>query len=483
MDVARLDGHARNFALAALLIGLGSRMPDLLPRWRYAASAMIVATIAWPTAIGPVQNLRVAVSQGPKLSNAQLLVRETLSRSPSFQGSRYVMPTLVSPFVATYVRDRLPVDTRILSPYPSEISIVTGRPNAVGFLRTIQYHPEQGPEYLDAIRFLEPVALRRLGIGHIHAPDAWVSGLPDRARRWLRNPAYFDLLAFDDTEALYQVLPSFYELESTPQPESFEALRRAVPAGLTMFFSSVLEPKDATRVATVLAHTHTLGRQIRPSWHTRLEIEMEPLGNQVPDLVVAPLHRAPSAFPPSARQPVWWNENLAIYAPSNVLGPVMPPPSQEFAVRVEELDVTEDHITFSTTFTNQSSQHWTGQDWLVTLADASPWAIPRRAAPNRTTHAASSWFAGQMIPGVETLTRAYRFDARARTLAVAQDGTFEQVRASGQRLDPGTYALAIRLQQANREVALIPVMEFTITSSGKVSYQTYEGQLGAPLRA
>lgn len=481
-DVARLDGHARNFALAALLIGLSTRMPDLSPRWRYVVGTMILASIAWPTAIGPVQNLLMAVSQGPQLSNAKSLAAENSPRSQPFRGTRYAMPAQISALVSDVIRERLPVDTPVLSPYPSEMSILTGRPNAAGFPRTVQYHDDQGPEYLDAIRYLEPIAIRRLGFSHIHAPDAWAARLPDRAQRWLRNPAFFELLAFDDTEALYQILPAFYGLKSTPHPESFEALRQAVPTGSTVYFSAVLEPRDATRVATVLAHTHLLGREIRPPWHTRLEIEMAPLHKEVPDLVVTPLHRAPSAFPFSARQPVWWNKNLAIYAPGNVIRPILPPPSQGFEVQIEKLDVTEDYITFSATFTNRSSEYWTGQDWLVTLADASPWAIPLRAESNLTTHAASSWFSGQMIPGLETLTHTYSFDAHRRTLAVAQDDTLRRVRSSGQRLDPGSYTLAVRLQRSHREVALIPVMKFAISSSGDVSYETYEGPLGASLR-
>ena len=37
LDVVRLDGHARNFALLALLVALGHRLSALRPRWRYAA--------------------------------------------------------------------------------------------------------------------------------------------------------------------------------------------------------------------------------------------------------------------------------------------------------------------------------------------------------------------------------------------------------------------------------------------------------------
>ena len=55
LDVVRLDGHARNFALLALLDALGYRLGELRPRWRYAAGAALVALVTWPTAVTPVK--------------------------------------------------------------------------------------------------------------------------------------------------------------------------------------------------------------------------------------------------------------------------------------------------------------------------------------------------------------------------------------------------------------------------------------------
>ena len=161
----------------------------------------------------------------------------------------------------------------------------------------------------------------------------------------------------------------------------------------------------------------------------------------------------------------------------------MPPPSQQFTVQVDDLNVTEGRITFGAEFANRARKHWTGQDWLVLPADASPWAIPREAAPNRTSHEATSWFAGQMTPGLEKLTHIYEYDARAGTLAVGDGESFERVRASGPRLDPGSYTLAVRLQwQQYREAALIPVMSIGVSPSGEVTYRVYRGPLAAPLR-
>ena len=258
-DIARLDGHARNFALAALLVGLGIRLPDLRPRWRYTVAAFTIAAVTWPTAIGPVQNVRAAISRGGvEFKNAQLIASGAPGRESSRQSSRHRMPDSMAPGIAAYVREQTPLDTRILSPSPSQMSILTGRANAAGFLGTVQFHPTQGPEYRDAIRFLEPLALWKLGIDFIHAPDAWVGGLPHRAQQWLQNPELFEPLISEDAETLFRVLPAFYDLKSTPQiPESFEALRRSVPTASTVYFSAVLEPAEA--------HTRCHGARAYPA--------------------------------------------------------------------------------------------------------------------------------------------------------------------------------------------------------------------------
>ena len=61
------------------------------------------------------------------------------------------------------------------------MTIATGRLNASGFTQFLHPRPTTGPEYLDAIRHLEPAALKRLGIKYVHAPDDWAASLPDRA--------------------------------------------------------------------------------------------------------------------------------------------------------------------------------------------------------------------------------------------------------------------------------------------------------------
>ena len=47
-DLGRLVGHARNFALLALVLALSARLADLRPpRWRYAAGALLAVLVIW----------------------------------------------------------------------------------------------------------------------------------------------------------------------------------------------------------------------------------------------------------------------------------------------------------------------------------------------------------------------------------------------------------------------------------------------------
>ena len=71
-DLSRLEGHARNLSMFALLIALAIRLAALRSaRWRYAASAAIVALITWPTIVAPVRHVGLAVGNGVELANAQ----------------------------------------------------------------------------------------------------------------------------------------------------------------------------------------------------------------------------------------------------------------------------------------------------------------------------------------------------------------------------------------------------------------------------
>ena len=385
--------------------------------------------------------------------------------------------------MVSYVRSHTAVDARILSPHPSGLSIATGRPNASGFPNYVHLHPRTGPEYADAIRYLEPAAVRRLDFSYVHATDAWVKGLPRRARRWLADSSFFQPLVRDGPHALFRIQTKFLELEVEPAIDSFEALRQAAPASALVYLTATIDPLDGVRVASVLSHTQLLGHVPHADLFLFTDIPSAPLDGHTPDLVVASRHLAPSAFDPGARRPIWWNAALAVYAPNGAVEPVMPAPQQLIEVQVTDSNVDDGRITFTATFTDHASEQWTGQDWLVAAVDTSPWAMPAQVLPDGVTHEGTAWFAGQTAPGLGTLTRVYEFDARAGRLAVRGDnGDLVTANASGPGLGPGMWTLAVRVRRDHQEVAFIPLMKVTVSETNDVTYQTYEGVLGAWLR-
>ena len=75
-DIARFDGHARNFALLALLLALSVRLATLGHRWRYAAAAGVFVLVTWPTIATPAHKLGLAVGHGVEVANARPEPRE-----------------------------------------------------------------------------------------------------------------------------------------------------------------------------------------------------------------------------------------------------------------------------------------------------------------------------------------------------------------------------------------------------------------------
>ncbi len=279
-DQVRLERHARNFALFALLIALTMRVAGLpRARWRYAAEAAFVSLIAWPTIVAPVRNLGLAIGNGVALANAQ----PTQTASDAFFHSRFVLENLPSDRVTEYIRGNTSVDTRIFSPYPQQMTYATGRPNASGFAGLVHLLRRRGPTYLDVRGYLEPAAVRRLRFEYVHAPDSWVESLPDEAVDRLNDASLFELLVRDETESLYRVLPAFLSLDTPPAPASYEALRQAVPASTTVFLPGIFESNHITLTARALSHARLFGVIDGPSLHLRTPWRAEPLGDHMPD--------------------------------------------------------------------------------------------------------------------------------------------------------------------------------------------------------
>ena len=331
-DVTRLDGHARNFALMALLVALSARLAALRVRWRWIAGSGLVALVIWPTVAAPVHSLGLGLNYGPRFDNArpgQPFVSNLMRR--------FVIDRPMSESVAAYIRNRTAIEARILSPDPTGLSIATGRPNASGFPGHLHLHQTPGPEYVDAILYLDPSAVRALDFAYVHATDAWIDSLPERARLWLRDPDLFEPLIRDETEALLRIRSGFLALHAEPDPASFEALRRAIPASASVYLAPAIRPIDNVRTASVLSHARVLGEVQAASIYLLTDMPAESLGSSTADFVVVSTLLTPSAFSPRARQPIWRNDELVVYAPQAGARRVAPRASSLFSVQLSDV--------------------------------------------------------------------------------------------------------------------------------------------------
>ena len=475
-DLGRFDGHARNFALLALMLAGSIRLSRLGRRWRYAAAAGIVVLLTWPTIATPVRKLGLAINHGVQLANAQP-GPSTFDDWYWWMG-RYPLQPFATDRIATWIQDHADVNARVLSPTPYAMTVATGRSNASGLWELLHLSPTTGPDYLDAIRLLEPAVLKRLRIDYIHAPDDWVASLPPRGAGWLTNPRYFQPLIRDGEHALYGVRPDFLNLDTTPAPGSYEALRRAVPNGSAVYLSPATAPLNTFRAVAVLPHSRLLGAHdqsalLLPSLHLQADIRPAELDSHAVDLVVTSARVAPSMFQPEARRAIFWNDEIAVYAPGGSLAPTRAPPPRLFSVRLSDIRPESGRLAFTATLKNQSAEGWTGQDWVVVSADASPWSLPRLEEADRGIQ----WFAGQIAPQSGTIHREYEFDPRMASLSLLDNaGRPQALPAAGDGLAPGRWVLGLRLRNEYHLVGLIPVVRFDISHSDDVTYDVYEGE-------
>lgn len=507
----RLDGHAGNLALLALMASVSSRLGSLPVRRRLLASALFVALIVWPTVALPLRALVVQASHGIALSNARMQPtkqpslryiagtgRQRIERLAPDQITGYipepppplhVRPTgaLARDRVVDYIHDHTRPDARILSPHPSELTLATGRPNASGFAGRLHIVWRTGPEYLDALRYLEPSAVRRLGVAYVHATDAWIAELPDPAKRRLADPRLFEFLVRDGAHALYRIRSAFVDLHPSPNPRSFEALRQAIPESATVRLTESLQGLPRVRIATVLAHTRLLGHLDTSAVHLLTKLRTEPADAGRPDIVVISRE-----FPLDASlhgwSIVWWNEEAIalVTRPDNVPTIEPPPPLEQpdavFAIRLSDVMAENDAVAFTATPVDMAAAQWTGQDWLVIqLEDASgSWAVP--VEDDGYTFVGKLWFPGHIGPESGRIRQQYVFDALNGTLSTQAAGSsFEPLPSAGNHLTPGLWMLAMRLRHDFLQAAIIPVLQVRISADGDATYTVYEGERRAPV--
>ena len=307
-NLNRLAGHARNLALAALLLALGARLVGLPSRrWRYLAVGALAALVVWPTVAAPARSLAGAMGHGVQLANAGWTLPDVTGQGVPAETHRYRLPRNVKPsgrlFARPHRHECPPAGHHIPSPQPGGAPEHRLRPTGVW-----RRHPAF-PSLGSGIRGRPPLP----GTGRVPAAGPGVCLCPGplgrrvacpRARMAGPIPAFFDLLARDGAEALYRVRPAFLALDTDPHPETFEALRTVVAPGTEVF----LPPQQKwegqislLRVASVLPHAQLLGTVNTRQIHLRTAApwRVEPLGAHVPKFIALPVLHEAWQFPPA----------------------------------------------------------------------------------------------------------------------------------------------------------------------------------------
>ena len=310
-----------------------------------------------------------------------------------------------------------------------------------------------------------------------------MDGLPVEAAVRLNDPEFFEHLVRDRSESLYRVLPAFLSLDTLPAPSSYEALRRVVPSSATVFVPNVFPSTPTIRTAWALSHARLLG-VMRQELHLRTQWQIAPLGDHVPDLVIVPVQFTPRMLPTNSRQPIWWNDETAVYSLNGAVDPIIaPPPWTEplpFGVHVSDVSEADGRIAFTAAFDDHAPDQWSGQDWIVFATDNSPLGLPTQILADGHTPATHIWFSGQIGPGRGTSSVNYELDFLKPGMAFRTgDGAWTPAGVSEAESGPGSYTLAVRLRHEYkpnqwRDAAIIPVLNITISETGQVSYQVHE---------
>ena len=489
-DLRRLAGHARNFALVALLLALSARLTRLPSQlWRLGAIGLFLGLVVWPTVVAPARSLGGAMGRGVELANADWAKRVMVAQDETSAPNRDPLPAM-SDRVAAVIRAETAADARVLDATEAlAVLLHTGRPNNSGFDGVVHLIVHLGPEYLDARYYLEPAAFRRLGLAYVYATDAWEARLPKRARGWLADPRLFDVMVRDGAETLYRVRPPFLALEPVPHPDSFEALRAAVALDAAVYLPPQPDRENSRRllrVASVLSHARLEGTISSKQLHlvTPEPWQVAPSGVNEPEFVALPqLHEA-WVYPPAGWREIWRNppDGVAVYARAAASDPWADSAVSPVSVRVTDVQADEARLMFTAMVEADASREWMGQDWVLVPIDMSPTGIPTLRHDGRPVIA--QWFAGQVAAGAEMTTHTYVFDAQASTLAVrGADGASATVQASQRTPSPGAWMLALRLtRQGTRgvqeAVAIIPVLRVAVSTDGTVSYNVYTPERG-----
>ncbi len=467
-DALRLHGHIRSLLLLASILVVANYLGRLNRRPRVAAGAILAGLVVWPTIASPGADLWFALKSGPQFATP------AAERRRIHEGimGRAELSNDLGP-VVSFIRNQLERDASILSPNPSELAIASGRPAPSGYVGFTQYLGLLGPEYVDAIEFLDPEAIRRLGVGYVHSTPEWIDRLPVRSKNWLLNPEYFRVLIQSDQGSLYQILPLFKGLNAGSDARSFIALRRLAGSGAKIYIPPAVHPLERLSMAAALQDARLFGELGDPA-HVRSDLGFVPYAGEEVDFVVLPANLAPTGLRPDRRSPVWSRDANSVYAVGDIEHAAG---VQEFApllVDIEESRTGEGTVRFTVKFEVGDQTGWTGQDWILIGDDRTQWAVP--ALLGRAEH----WYSGQVNPSSRNLRVEYDWDVAAGALQWSTGvGSPRVAQSSASNLAEGSYVLAMRLTLEGRERSILPILRVHASLSGAFSFEFFEGPLAA----
>ena len=446
-DIARLEGHALNLSAIALAVVLAAAATRLRRRAAWYSGGLVVAgLIVWPTIANSVGRIAEAIADGPRLYVAGSRPTEgrgSFSARASVDAQIAKRQALLDAIAATASPGE-----RILTAQVTVVTAGTGQPAPLGYAEWPHYLGLHGPEYQDALRFLDREALNELDIAFLHVDAAMLSVMTDDARRRLESPSEFQLVfqsAGPRIDALYAVVPQTGDSRD-PDPSSFRAFAD-LAAGRRVLISSAVHPLKRLPLFYTVRSSDSLFGQWGDPGHFRRDVRIQPPTGAPVDLIVLPDALYPSPLDPVHRVPVWTHDRTRVHdLTASVQGQGPAPP-----IRVDG------HSLLSSSGIQIASMPEWSEDWTGT-----DWVLYREAEPGTGVPAilqrGERWFPGQLATNYPGQRIAIRFNAsRGQLEHLGADGGWSAVGDARGPLPAGSYVLTLRFSTHGRPVYFVPI--------------------------
>ena len=309
-DASRLVTYSSFFsavAVAGFLPGIVRRMPTALA---VVAGSATVAFAVLPT-LAPELIPAVRLTGGG-VEVAPLTQRGLKNRLA--ERSRYTLEFEAGDRIFAWIRDNTPAGARILSPWPSALTIATGRFGVFAPTGAIQNETNAGPEFIDAWSSLALQPIKALGADYLHVTADAVEAL-DRQGIRIEETGGFRLLIDMFDEPLPERRHRVYAIINPKPSDSvhfISGLSGRLRAGSSVFMSDALSEQAVAALAYELRR-HTLVRTSPVPGHIRVPLTVErPVGQDV-DYAIFPEWYRPIELNLTQDDAVWHGAGSRLY--------------------------------------------------------------------------------------------------------------------------------------------------------------------------